>query len=763
MSPQLTSGLNAESLALEPPAGLPAAADPAVRQALNAFVAMRRSDDPGHIIDLVVSTALLLAPVPSVWAGWKCDGAPLKHATVFDPTAATAGIPSSDVSEQLEAGLEAWAPRLVGGQPPFEAEDPRESPAGAAVTVLPMSAGSRLGALVLGAPLCELTRQLPLLSLLCDRALAALELTSERQSGQRAAALAEALTQLAACYSDPELVLQTIVRSTAGLLGMDAAYVMLADGDLLRVRTAHGITSRLFYESTIAVDELLPSKAIRHRRVVCVRDLASHDKAKNSRHEGLRTTLCAPMFVEDQLIGLLMAAHREIRELSQQDRTTMMALANAAAVSIGNARLCAEHKHSIAELAELNATLADRSAAGEQTIAFQQRLTALVLQGGSLDEIVRVMSNTLRCEVLILDRELAVLHASDDATAVDPERVRDAVASLGDATGITRMTVEQSRMLVAPLALAGARSAYVVVIEDDDANAGPQLAMMTETAVTAIGLELMRERASAEAEARLTGGLFGTLLSDEDVDEAAILRRGSYLGYDLAGANVVIAVATADQQGVRRPLSLETCIHRAIRRRGEGPVAVFERDEAIFVVLSDPVDVTAERIKEYTAAIKQELDASGRSAGVRIAHAGPHHGVAGVRLAVNQAQYALHVLGVLGRTGKPHAFGDLGVWTLLGRVGDAEHLTSFAESVLGVLIEHDRERQSQLVDTIRTLVECNFHYRTAAELLFTHPNTLRYRMSRINELTGLDFADADDRLKVEIALRILDVIAPARG
>ena len=93
----------------------------------------------------------------------------------------------------------------------------------------------------------------------------------------------------------------------------------------------------------------------------------------------------------------------------------------------------------------------------------------------------------------------------------------------------------------------------------------------------------------------------------------------------------------------------------------------------------------------------------------------------------------------------------------------AEHLTSFAHDVLGVLIEHDRERQSQLIETIRTLVQCNFHYRTAAELLYTHPNTLRYRMSRIIELTDLDFTDADDRLKVEIALRILDVIGPVQG
>ena len=281
--------------------------------------------------------------------------------------------------------------------------------------------------------------------------------------------------------------------------------------------------------------------------------------------------------------------------------------------------------------------------------------------------------------------------------------------------------------------------------------------MMAEAAVTAVGLELMRDRAAAEAEARLTGGLFVTLMSDETVEEASLLRRASYLGYELGGSNAAIAIIAEAKPG-RQSLSLQTCVQRAIRRRREGPIAVFEHEDAIVVILSDPDEVTAGTIAEYTAAIKQELEVSGRSVGARIAHAGPHPGIAGVRSAVREAQYALHVLGVLGRSGKPQAFDDLGVWTLLGRVGDAGQLMAFADSVLGVLIAHDAERQSSLVETVRTLVECNFHYRTAAELLYTHPNTLRYRMSRINELTRLDFANADDRLKVEIALRILDVI-----
>jgi DNA-binding PucR family transcriptional regulator len=750
MAPQLTAEVALRDHALEAPEATAASVSDAVlRQVLNAFVAMPRYEDPDRILDALVSTVLLVVSVPAVWAGWKCAGAPLGHSSLFDPSA-TVGEEPVLAPERLESALDEWATRLAPGQPPFEAEG---------LVVFPLASNTRTGALVVAAPLADLSGHLAVLGLLCDRAAAALELVAAQKAGRRAEALAETLTQLASSYSDPELVLQTIVRKTAELLDADATYVMLVDeaGTTLRVRTAFGITSGSFYEPTFAVDALLPGVAIRHRRVVCVRDLQAHEASKESRSEGLRTTMCAPMFVEDRLVGALFASHRTVRELSANDRRAMAALADAAAVSIVNARLYEEREGSIRNLAELNRLLAERSEASEHAIAFQQRLTSLILEtGGGLEEIVRVAAETLGCQLLILDRELTVLNASG-AVQLDPEPLDRLIDAARDGAGITNLEHEGRELLVAPLDLAGDRSAYVVMAWEAGDERDTEARMMAEAAVTAVGLELMRDRATAEAEARLTGGLFVTLMSDETVDEAALLRRASYLGYELGGSNAAIAVV-ADAKPGRQSLSLQTCVQRAVRRRREGPIAVFEHEDAIVVVLSDAAEVPEPLIAEYTAAIKQELDVSGRSGGARIAHAGPHLGIAGVRRAVREAQYALHVLGVLGRSGKPQAFDDLGVWTLLGRVGDAGQLMAFAEGVLGVLIAHDAERQSALVDTVRTLVECNFHYRTAAELLYTHPNTLRYRMSRINELTRLDFANADDRLKVEIALRILDVI-----
>jgi sugar diacid utilization regulator len=753
-----------------------------LRHVLNASCAMRRMEDPEHVLDILVSTLRLVVPTAGIWGGRQAGGAPPAQVLVLDHVVAAADRAAPAAPEAMAAMLERWSARIAEGHPAFEIAG-NDTPFAAmlnpayrsqGVTVMPMSSPGSLGAVVLAIPEATLTGfQLSVIGLLCERASMALDLASSRAAAQHTEALFETVTQLTASHLDPDQVLQTVVRRTAELLGTDTAHVMLADEskEILTVRTAYGITRRSFYEATCRADELLPGAAIRTRRVVCTRDMHDHERAKHSRPEGLRSAMCAPMFVDDELIGVLMAAHREVRDISREDRRMMAALAAAAAVSVANARLHAEREASMRRLAGVNRLVQERSAALEKTIQFQQALTALVLEGGGLEAVVRVLTEGLGRAVLILDRDLAVLHASAGADsadgAVDLGTLRDAVASLEHEaveSGVTRLTIDgdgqELQLLVAPLHLAGDRSAFVVVVEGEAHLDGTDLGM-TEAAVTAIGLELMRDRASAEAEARVTGGLFQMLLSADDVDEALIARRASYLGYDLSGTNVVIAISAADEctdAAGRRNVSLQTCVQRAVRRRREAPTAVFERDNAICVVLSDPDSVPAEIVSDLCGLIKQELEVSGRRAGARIAHAGPHRGIAGIRRAVTESEYALHVLGVVGTIATPVAFGDLGVWSLLGRVGDRAHLTTFADSVLGELVAHDAERSSQLVETLRALVECNFHYRSAAEALFAHPNTLRYRITRIGELTGLDLANSEDRLKVELALRVLDVI-----
>jgi DNA-binding PucR family transcriptional regulator len=74
------------------------------------------------------------------------------------------------------------------------------------------------------------------------------------------------------------------------------------------------------------------------------------------------------------------------------------------------------------------------------------------------------------------------------------------------------------------------------------------------------------------------------------------------------------------------------------------------------------------------------------------------------------------------------------------------------------LVEHDRERRSDLVRTLRALFASGGNASEAADRMFLHRNSMLYRLERIQKLTGLDLRDG----RVALALQ-LGLMANERG
>jgi len=68
------------------------------------------------------------------------------------------------------------------------------------------------------------------------------------------------------------------------------------------------------------------------------------------------------------------------------------------------------------------------------------------------------------------------------------------------------------------------------------------------------------------------------------------------------------------------------------------------------------------------------------------------------------------------------------------------------------LVEYDRERRSDLVKTLKVYFEAGANASEAADRLFLHRNSLLYRLSRVEKLTGLDLKDPRARLALQLGL-----------
>jgi purine catabolism regulator len=141
------------------------------------------------------------------------------------------------------------------------------------------------------------------------------------------------------------------------------------------------------------------------------------------------------------------------------------------------------------------------------------------------------------------------------------------------------------------------------------------------------------------------------------------------------------------------------------------------------------------------------------------------------REAFHEARCALEA-GVLGATtgavtngnGAPAAarlftYRDLGSFALLLSLQDSDALRLFCESMLGPIEADEGHYGGELVRSLEAFIECNGQWEAAARRLFCHRHTLRYRMRKVEELTGRDLTSARDRIEFWLALRGRELVA----
>jgi DNA-binding PucR family transcriptional regulator len=83
----------------------------------------------------------------------------------------------------------------------------------------------------------------------------------------------------------------------------------------------------------------------------------------------------------------------------------------------------------------------------------------------------------------------------------------------------------------------------------------------------------------------------------------------------------------------------------------------------------------------------------------------------------------------------------------------ASLLRSFRERLLGPLAEYDARHSAELLPTLRSFLACDGSWSTCASRMYVHVNTVRYRIGRIEAITGRDLSALSDRVDFFLALR----------
>jgi DNA-binding PucR family transcriptional regulator len=108
-------------------------------------------------------------------------------------------------------------------------------------------------------------------------------------------------------------------------------------------------------------------------------------------------------------------------------------------------------------------------------------------------------------------------------------------------------------------------------------------------------------------------------------------------------------------------------------------------------------------------------------------------------------------------------FDQLGVYGILAEVEEVNTVDRFVQQWLGRLLEYDARKGSDLVETLGRYLELGGNYDATARDLSVHRSTLKYRLQRIREISGLDLGDPDTRFHLQLATRARQTLVALRG
>jgi sugar diacid utilization regulator/putative methionine-R-sulfoxide reductase with GAF domain len=571
---------------------------------------------------------------------------------------------------------------------------------------------------------------------------------------------------------DLDQVLLSIVTQTLRLLEADICGVLLREDDRvqmrscvghrmvetanLRMKRGQGVAGLVFETGEIGrVDSYLTDQTI------------SDDFLSLAGQEATRSALAVPLRAHGDLIGVLEVWRRRDSIFTDSDVRRMVSLADLATIAIENARLYDDQRVMVNELRETHDAMEYQVGLLHRSTRLQNSLLRVILEGsGAYGGIVKTVARELGCTVVYstADGQLdSVEPAHAYAEEIEASVVDLARSPHRSAHSATRRELPSGRRWwTHPVFVGENEIGLVSLIGGSEAEEAMEVA--AGQAAMACSLAHLEQRAASQARNAAFDQIVWDLMDGPVEHRTAALGRAQEMGIKLSTPHRIIHGSFANLAELAREQEWDTAtidkskrtVVRALKSSSAGHALrlVSLRGDWIVAIVDINGRADAREIMSaLTTAARESLP------GIQLywGMSSPYDKPLDYPSAFREAKTALSGARRL-RTGAFSLYDELGiVRLLLGPAGESPDLQRFIDDVTAPLTEYDRQHDGSLLVTLRAFFDSDCSQKRAAELLFVHPKTLRYRLDQIAQLSGLDLAVHADRMRADLALRLLEV------
>ena len=281
--------------------------------------------------------------------------------------------------------------------------------------------------------------------------------------------------------------------------------------------------------------------------------------------------------------------------------------------------------------------------------------------------------------------------------------------------------------------------------------------MLLDSAKFALSVQMMRSFVRFRFETRSLTELFLEVVERRWRDEADIVNRARRLGVNLTAPQKLIVVDYADEAKDSRG-GLADPHHALVRLLEHAGVActVIAVEGGLVCLVADDPGQDSIRLGKLPNKIAGELGRYfEREPAVLVSETCTV--LADYPTAWDRCRRMIRIGRSFGRTGV-FAGQDFGPLPMLVAAADVPDVRNFVDKSVGALIAHDREHGTPYLDTLFAYLREGCRSQACADAIGLHVTTLRYRLSRMEELFGIKLETPEQRFAVELAIRLSGII-----
>ena len=570
---------------------------------------------------------------------------------------------------------------------------------------------------------------------------------------------------------DTDQILLSSVNAALQIVEADMAGVFLLEEGELVMRSCVGHRTAQTAHLRMHKGQGLAGQVLATGRPCAIDDyfasaLITHEFDTLAEKEGAYAALAAPLAINGDIIGVLEVWARRRSVFGESHERRILEVAKLVAIAINNARDFERQQEAVSELSEARFTLQGRLAAIQDARAFQQTLGELLLKDAGLAALVRLTSTEIGSRTVVLSNEFDVIDAYPPIEEGDD--IRSEVSALAKAkhsklAELNIQKVNDGWATLQSIAAGDDQLGWLYVTMEHAPDMAVELAI--GEAFLHIALCQVMQRTADYVRSSEREEILWDLIEGTPASRLMAVDRSKWLRLQLGQPQRVLRGRLWDPEVELASAGSE------LVRSGQARYRLLARLRE-FMTAEGAGELVALRGNEFAAIIpftllpkvRRIVDDICAIVGEFIPEVKPVWGVSGIcerpfnlDRASREASTALRAAERL-KAGTVASYDELGVVRLFVASQGDDSIREFVRQMLGDVIDYDERKDGRLLETLRIYFESNCSQQDAADKLFVHHKTVRYRLTRIEQLCGLDLSKHEDRINVDLALKVYSVM-----